>query len=761
METYLVRKLRLERDETKNLEASIDFDQGTAKISNGLIQMEFDFNGKLRLTSFVNLETQTQWIPQPPDFHWGSDEHREALICGPDELWPDLAPPSNEFLLECSSATVDGKLDPTEHVYSELRRNGLEITGASPCKIVPEKSEAFCENGKIRLDITMAIAGEPLQITVHTEMQEGVPIVRRWTTVTNVGKHPLLIYKLLSLLLSVRPSYADLDLYWVEVFKHDQRLWRQCTVHQERITAAVRRKLLFGPYSRYHDGSNGSMGWAALRDPAINEGLFLGWEWSGDFDAEIGDFREGAGVFGIRLGFSDSGNYWRKLHPGESFSSPKAFAGFFKGEIEDAARTTRKTAEKVFGLPWPEGRPPMFVGHCTWNNWQDWKGDYRNHLRPERLDDEIRIASDLGVELFILDYDWFPRLGDWWSDPERFPEGVESISEKVKSAGMKFGLWMGFGQVHEDSKVAKEHPEWLVTKNSCALPGGWNMHALCLGYPPCRDWVLEQVSNAVERFKVDWLKHDFDLIPISDAHHHAPNASDSRIETVEGYYYILEKLRERFPNLYLDNWTPATGGADFGNFQRHHSMLLSDWYSAISVRSALNGITHLFPNFRTHTYLRMFSPDEERSPYHYRSGAFGNGVYLLNDLLLMDEKALDVARREIQLYKEDRVLFETGELYTLISRQPDHYGWEARFVYCSQKKRGMAQVFRNHDREKDKKIFLRGLDPDLEYNLVYVDAGLEFCRFGSELMEKGILVRLSKPFSSEIIRVEAKKGSVK
>ncbi len=40
---------------------------------------------------------------------------------------------------------------------------------------------------------------------------------------------------------------------------------------------------------------------------------------------------------------------------------------------------------------------------------------------------------------------------------------------------------------------------------------------------------------------------------------------------------------------------------------------MSDYYSVISIRSALNGITHLFPHERCHGYLRMFSENDERS----------------------------------------------------------------------------------------------------------------------------------------------------
>jgi alpha-galactosidase len=215
----------------------------------------------------------------------------------------------------------------------------------------------------------------------------------------------------------------------------------------------------------------------------------------------------------------------------------------------------------------------------------------------------------------------------------------------------------------------------------------------------------------------------------------------------------MEELHKRFPNLYLDNWTPAMGGADFGNFQRHHSMMMADWYTAVANRSITNGITHLFPPTRLHGYVRMFSPEDERSPYHYRSAFYGSGMMLLNDILLWDEETAAIAKREIALFKECRELFHQGEMYSLIDRQPDHYGWEARFIYDAVKARGVAQVFRNHDARQEHTICLRGLKANETYSVTFVDQGKSMKASGYALMSRGVTVRLDKPFTSEILHV--------
>src|SRR2546421_12800147 len=90
------------------LHASIDASQNRAVIGNGLVEMLIDLTGPLRLRSLIHGASGTEWIPQPPDFTWGSDDHHPALVSDRAGLWPDLAPPSAEFLVTWATSTLSG-----------------------------------------------------------------------------------------------------------------------------------------------------------------------------------------------------------------------------------------------------------------------------------------------------------------------------------------------------------------------------------------------------------------------------------------------------------------------------------------------------------------------------------------------------------------------------------------------------------------------------------------------------------------------------
>lgn len=740
------------------LHALCSCDDSSAHLANGLVELSWSLEGCVRLDRLRDAATRTDWIAPPCPVERGCDDHFEALVTGRSGIWPALSGRSAEFEVHYALTDEAGSLN-TVVTDDQGGTSTRVVTGEDAGAPAPDACRAEVADGVARLDLAWDLADHPFRIVLHYELRAGVAAVRRWTTVTHTGIRPIALEKVLSWSLALHRGNGPLDVHWVEAFRHPSLTGKpplhQCALRSERLGGSQSRRLRSGPYPRCDEtGSVGSMAWLALRSPRHDAGLWLGWEWSGDFDVELGDFEQVAGSTLLRAGLSVEGDYRRLLEPGESFTTPTVMLGTFTGDEHAAGQATRRVAERVLGLPWPEGKPPSFVGYDTWCDWERFTGPH-GHLQPDRLDREIDRCAELGVELFIIDYDWFPRVGDWWVDAERFPDGLEPYCRRIREAGMKVGLWMGFGQAHKDSRVAREHPEYLATRNGSQIVGGWGLAALCLGYPPCRDWVIEQVANMVQTCRLDWIKHDFDLLAVSDAHHHAPKATDSRFETVEGYYHIMDELHRRFPRLYLDNWTPVTGGADFGNFQRHHSTLLADWYTPVHNRQVLAGITHLFPPTRLHAYHRVFDPREERSPYAYRSSVFGNGMYLLNDILRWDQHTMAVAAEQVRQLKADRELFEGGEITNLLTAPPGHHDWEARMVWNQALQRGMIQVFRNADPDTSRTIHPLGLDPQRNYRVKWTDAGETIRASGRDIASQGLSVSLHEPFSSERLTLSA------
>ncbi|TQL48440.1 alpha-galactosidase [Homoserinimonas aerilata] len=199
-----------------------------------------------------------------------------------------------------------------------------------------------------------------------------------------------------------------------------------------------------------------------------------------------------------------------------------------------------------------------------------WEAVYFDHEQG-RLDELVDAAAEAGVERFVLDDGWFAgrndattALGDWFVDPIKWPQGLALLVERVRSAGMDFGLWFEPEMISADSHVAREHPEWVLGSHD-ALE--WrDQRVIDLANPQAFDFVLSRLDALVSEYAINYIKWDMnrDLL-IDGSHAH-----------VAALYRLIDELRARHPLLDIESC--ASGGAriDLGVLRRVHRVWTSD-----------------------------------------------------------------------------------------------------------------------------------------------------------------------------------------
>jgi alpha-galactosidase len=209
-----------------------------------------------------------------------------------------------------------------------------------------------------------------------------------------------------------------------------------------------------------------------------------------------------------------------------------------------------------------------------------WEAVYYDHAL-EKLLPLVDLAADLGVERFVLDDGWFKgrtddrrALGDWTVDPDRWPSGLHPLSEAVVARGMDFGLWVEPEMVSADSRLAREHPEWMLADLAAdaAVPPSWrHQHTLDLTVPAAREHVLEALTALLTEYPIAFLKWD---------HNRDQHAGTAAAHT-RAVYALIDALRERFPDLAIESC--ASGGArvDLGMARRVHRFWTSDTNDAL------------------------------------------------------------------------------------------------------------------------------------------------------------------------------------
>lgn len=67
------------------------------------------------------------------------------------------------------------------------------------------------------------------------------------------------------------------------------------------------------------------------------------------------------------------------------------------------------------------------------------------------------------VNTFQIDDGYQTAVGDWLSiDLKKFPSGMKHIADSIHSKGFQAGIWLAPFGAQKNSKLAAEHPDWLI-----------------------------------------------------------------------------------------------------------------------------------------------------------------------------------------------------------------------------------------------------------------------------------------------------------
>jgi alpha-galactosidase len=577
-------------------------------------------------------------------------------------------------------------------------------------------------------------------------LADDLPVFRRWSELTNSGSQPFVLENFLLIDLAVREDLArsPVELFYVDAFAgHRRDNWEpgdmNFAIHAPKLGAGGAFRLEMGAY-------RAQCSWLAVRR-ASQAGIFLGLEYGGAADLRAYDIQRvavgdtwaarAAIGSGLRLAAIPSGKTNVIIQPGETWCSPGAFWGLFEGDWDEAANLTHTFVEAYLTPPWPDERFP-FVELNTWG--------YAFDLTPDQAWRILQTASEIGAEVFDADYGWMERVGDWQAIERNFPP-LLALSNRAHDLGLLFGLWMSFANAHPDSRVAREHSDWLAWPDSW---GSFGTRALCLANHETYDWVYEQVRSVIREYRVDHFKFDFEVISpcTNPAHSHPPDPAG--YHSSQAFRSILRRLREEYPQIIIES---CAGG---GRLMTYEMVTLADTSitsdggvlrDALARRSAIYGASYPFPLRYCDNYM-----EESPSDLACHSSMIGGPWIVMDRAVEWSEDQKACVKRNVALYKRIRRLFRTGRVYHL--RPPDgRYGDALQIQVPSGS--GVVYLFQPVLAEEDQlHVALRGLDAEQVYRLTSSRKLGESETFaGHLLLSAGITCHLN-PGESEIIEIE-------
>ncbi len=148
-------------------------------------------------------------------------------------------------------------------------------------------------------------------------------------------------------------------------------------------------------------------------------------------------------------------------------------------------------------------------GYTTWYN-------YYNKITENIVMRDLEAFDKVSesVDVFQIDDGYQTAVGDWLSvDKQKFPNGMKYVADAIHKKGYKAGLWLAPLNAQRSSKVAAEHPDWLIKgengKPILTCVGWGGAYALDIENTECREYIRHFFDVVLNDWGFDMVKLDF------------------------------------------------------------------------------------------------------------------------------------------------------------------------------------------------------------------------------------------------------------
>lgn len=430
-----------------------------------------------------------------------------------------------------------------------------------------------------------------------------------------------------------------------------------------------------------------------------------------------------------------------ELKPGEKFYTPEAILSYSSSGFE----TLSHNFHRIIRNNVCRGEYKLCERPVLINNWEATYFDFNE----EKIYKIAEKASKLGIDMLVLDDGWFGKrnsdssgLGDWTVNESKIRGGLSKLVERVKSLGMKFGIWFEPEMISEDSDLYRAHPDWAIK-----IPGRDPIRSrfqlvLDMTRSDVREYLFGAISAILNSADISYVKWDFNR-HITDWYTSSMNAAhqgEMPHRFVLGLYELLERLTSAFPHVLFEGCSGGGGRFDAGMLYYTPQIWCSDDTDAYERTKIQYGTSFFYPISAVGSHISAVPNHQtgRTTPFATRAvtamaGSFGYEL----DLNKISEEEQNQVSQQVARFKKYGSLIHNGKYYRLSDPFSDNYAaWE-----FASKDKALVQgmVYRTEPTSLRYCVKLRGLDENGLYRVVCGEEVHELVS-GKALMVRGILL---------------------
>lgn len=439
-----------------------------------------------------------------------------------------------------------------------------------------------------------------------------------------------------------------------------------------------------------------------------------------------------------------TGHWFKRLEPGEELHSPEAILTAVKGNIDDACDALLQAQEDALVVIGAEEEElcPLYNEYCdTWND-----------PTVESIRGELESISGWGLKYFVIDAGWNGRSdifctennGDWYPDPQRFPNGMKEISEMIRSYGMVPGLWFEPEVASIISKYYAAHKEEFVKLNGRPV-----IHAGRAFF----DMSTDIARDFMKKYVIDFLRDNgFGYIKIDYNDHIGlgfdgyESIGEGIRQCAEGIYRFFDDMRVELPDLIIENCASGGHRLEPGMMRRSSMASFSDAHECVDIPLIAADLQRLILPRQSQIWAVIRKEDSERRIVYSCVNTLLGRMCISGNVAQLTEEQRNVLRDGIEFYKQAAPVIKNGISRCVregVTTYREPQGWQT-VVRCNEEQAlVILNVFKISDDDTPYTVTIQDERiKDIKINAFYAEAG---CRV--QITENELQVTVNGNFS--------------
>lgn len=574
---------------------------------------------------------------------------------------------------------------------------------------IPNLPASYGENDVKTCEIILEDTHTNVELVLRYGVFYEEDVITRSVEVRNNGSKNIYINKVMSASMDFLTGEYDLIHFYGRHF--NEMNFERTRIGHEAISIGSRR----GVSSHQHN----AFGILAGRDTDEDHGPCYGLSlmYSGNFklEAEQDQYSQTR----VSMGISDE-MFDYCLGPGESFYAPEVIMAYSDSGLGHLSHIYHRFIRNhICRGKYKNIRRPILV-----NNWE---ATYFN-FTGEKLIEIVKVAKELGIEMFVLDDGWFGSrdwddkgLGDWVVNEEKMGGPLKNIVDQINDLGLKFGLWIEPEMVNENSNLYRAHPDWAFQ-----IPGkkpvlGRTQLVLDFTRKEVRDGIFDQITKVIDSANIEYIKMDMNR-SLCDLYSHGAdkqNFGEIIYRYVLGVYEFIDRLQTRYPDILIEGCSSGGARFDAGMMYYTPQIWTSDNTDAIERLKIQYGASFGYPVSVVGSHISAVPNHQNGRVTDINTRAVvamsGNFGYEL-DLTKLDEDDKAKIKEHISAFKKDWNLIHNGTYYRVTGcRESNEYvAWN---MVSDDKKEALLNVVTTNTHGNSLVIYVKckGLDEGKTY----------------------------------------------